>query len=134
MNMRRMEIIEKIRETVVEDAHAFVEEKGHDEKSVVINLETGEYYAYLLPPINALKAARVANIMRKVGRICDAGLVVHFSASKEFEYLDKEIEFAANNNLLRLGELYTYATAKGKDCIEDMAKQTMLEHVYRKYY
>ena len=130
----KREIIEEMKETVVEDAMEFVKKKGHDERSMVINLETGEFYGYLLPPVNALKAAYIANMMRRVGNISDSELVVHFSASKEFEELDSKIEMAAGNTLLRLGSLYTYANEAGKTCIEDMVENTMAQEIYKRYF
>ena len=134
MGRTKRETIKKMKETVMEEATAFVGQKGHDEKTMVMNLETGDCYSYSLPPVNALKAAYIANMMRGVGRISDSELIVYYSASQEFKELDSKIELAANNTMLRLGALYTYANKSGKECLESIIKNTMIKATYKRYF
>lgn len=130
----KREMIEELKQTVEEDALSFVMEKGHEGKTVVVNIETGEYYSYQLPAVNALKAAYVANMMRKIGRVNDPSLVVYFSASKEFEELDSKIEFAAKNTMLRLGSLYTYANEQGQKQLDKMMYDAQRRAKYKRYF
>lgn len=135
MNRTKLEIIEGLKKTVMEKAIAFVKKKGHHEKTMVIDLEIGGLYGYLLPPVNALKAAYVANIMQRVGNMPrEIELIVNFSASQEFAELDDKIELVADNTMLRLGTLYTYASKAGKDCLQDLVKNTMLETAYKREF
>jgi len=132
--MSKKEDLELTKKEVERKALEFVQEKGHTEKTYVMNLETGEYYGYQLPPFNALKAAYIANIMRCVGRIIDPELVVYFSASQEFEELDDKIEFAANNTMMRLGSLYTYATEDGRQQLDEMIGGMSRSRAYRRFF
>ena len=114
-------IIKELRETLEESAHAFVLSKKAEERSTVFNVETEEFFGYLLPPKNALKAAYVAHILRRVGRIHDIEFVVLYSASDEFAYLDDKI--VADGDFLRLGGLCTHLTPEGKVAIDDMFEE-----------
>jgi len=111
VEMGRKEIIKEAKKTLEKDMKSFLKEKQIKDYSMVVNLETGEMYSYKLPPSNALKAAYVAQIMRKIGKINDMEFVIMYSASREFQSLDSKIEFLPNNNLLRLGDFYTQVVA-----------------------
>ena len=127
-------IPEEMKKAIEGDAFRFVEEKGHTDNTLVMNLETGDCYSYQLPPVNALKAAHVAHVMRKVGHVADTELGVYFSASQEFVELDAKIELVANGAVLRLGTLYTWANDMGREQLEQMVEDKRQETKYNRLF
>lgn len=112
-------VIKEAMERVNEAAKKFVNEKGFEGATKVLNLETGDFYSYQLPPRNALKAAYVAHVLTRVGRVDNQAFNVLLSASQEFEKLDARIEITENEGYLKLGSLYVARSPIANECIED---------------